>query len=115
MEKIKHWNEMLQKVLGQPIIGLHHDYERQTLVVVLESMLIRFKGCNSVYDFGVMGGALALAEIYEGDFSQLIQLRQRGHDADDFEFCILSRAKDVDAIPGKISIAFKELEFEDNP
>jgi hypothetical protein len=112
MDQIHQWNEMLKNAVGQSIIGLHHDYDRKILGVVLERCTLRFTDCSLIYDFGVMGGVLKLAEIYEGDFSQLVQLKERGIDAYSYEYCILSQSVDSYAMPGKISIAFKGMILE---
>jgi hypothetical protein len=110
MEKHEAWKEILEGLIGGTVIGINHDYKDATLTVVFkDEQLLRFSGCISAYDFGIIGTQIAFAEIGYGEFSQQISLRQRGVDLDQMDFCTLSADPLGEALGGNICIAFTGL------
>lgn len=102
----------IEKILGLTVHAVIHYYIEKKISISFDSSNIRveFYDCPLVFDSGIMGKNIQIAEEYNGEMSFVIVFKENKLNVDDYKFFILKGEEGNEHYQNQMRIAYKTME-----
>jgi hypothetical protein len=103
----------IEEILGLKVHAIIHYYSEKKISISFESSNVRleFYDCPLIFDSGLIGKNIQVAEEYKGEMSFVIVFRELKLDVDDYSFFILKGEQGSEHYQNQMRIAYKRMEI----
>ncbi|TDW52802.1 hypothetical protein EV144_1011495 [Flavobacterium sp. 270] len=105
--------ERITEILGLQIHAIIHYYNQKKISMSFENSNIRiqFNNCPLVFDSGIIGKKVKVAEQYRGEMSFVLVFREMKLDVDDYRYFMLKGEEGNEHYQNQIRIAYQSFEI----
>jgi hypothetical protein len=103
--------EKIKEILGLKIHAIIHNYAEKKISISFDNTnkRIEFYDCPLVFDSGVIGKIVHIAEGYSGEMSFVILFREMGLDSEDYSYFMIKGEEGIRHSQNQMRIAYKRL------
>ncbi|WP_343615943.1 hypothetical protein [Flavobacterium sp.] len=101
------------KILGLKVHAIIHYYSEKKISISFDNTNSRleFYDCPIIFDSGIIGKKIQIAEEYKGEMSFVIVFREMKLDVDDYNYFIIKGEEGKEHYQNQIRIAYKRMEI----
>jgi len=102
----------MEEIKNLTVTGVNHYYKSEKVVILFddETKYLTFSECSLIFDSGIIGQKIKIAEEYNGEMGFVIGLKSIGLDADDYKYFLLKGEDGQEHYQNQIRIACKSFE-----
>ncbi len=104
---------MEEEIINLTVTGINYYYKSEKVVILFddETKYLTFSGCPLIFDSGIIGQKIKIAEEYNGEMGFVIGLKSDGLDADNYRYFMLKGKEGKEYYQNQIRIACKSYEL----
>nr|WP_315238659.1 hypothetical protein [uncultured Flavobacterium sp.] len=105
--------EKITEIFGLQIHAIIHYYNEKKISISFDNTNIRieFYNCPLVFDSGIIGKKVLVAERYKGEMSFVLVFREMKLDVDDYKYFIIKGQEGLEHYQNQIRIAYQSMEI----